>query len=153
MKVVIIDDNHIMLQASTSEIAQYANYSRILIDNKDSFICSSEPSSTAFAITRPEGGSLFNTSLDISYSRFTTNELLFVFVEMDDLTYPFVLPCYKNDDLLNHVAKKSGIMDAKYNCNCNNDISMVYPIILYYGFKLSLAIFDYKAAIRYWNRL
>jgi hypothetical protein len=153
MKVTIIDDNHIMLVASEREVVQYANHSRVLIDNKNSFVCNSEPSSTAFVIERPVGGSLFNVSLDISYSRFTTKELLIIYVELDDLTYPFVIPCYDNEMLMNFVAKKAGILDAMIDCKCDEDISMVYPIIIYYGFKLALATFDIRTAIKYWERL
>lgn len=152
MKVTIIDDSHIMLVASEREAAEYANHSRILIDNKNTFVCNSEPSSIALVIERPVGGSLFNVSLDIG-PRFSTKELLIVYLEMDDLTYPFVIPCYDNEMLMNFIAQKSGVMDAIMDCKCDEDISMVYPIIIYYGFKLALATFDIRTAIRYWERL
>lgn len=153
MKVTIIDDNHIMLVASEREEEEYANHISVRIDNKNSFVCNSEPSTTAFTIERPEGGTLFNVSLDISYSRFTTKELLIVYLEMDDNTYPVVIPCYDNEMLMNYVAQKVGILDDVLECKCNDDISMVYPIIIYYGFKLALATFDIRTAINYWERL
>lgn len=155
MKVTIIDDTHIMLVASEREVIEYANCSRILIDHKDSFVCNSEPSSAALVIERPmteEVNTLFNTSLNIG-PRFSTKEFLIVYVKMDDLTYSFVLPCYDNEMVINFVAKKAGVLDAAMDCKCEEDISMVYPIILYYGFKMSLAILDIRNAIRYWDRL
>lgn len=153
MRVSIIDKNHIMIHASASEMEEYSNYSRILVDDKYTFVCSSEPSSKAYTINRPEEGTLFNVPLDLSYSAFSTEDLLIIFVEMDDLTYPFVIPCYDNEKLMQFVADKTGMLDALMGCKCNNDISMVYPIILYYGFKLALATFDIKTAIKYWDWL
>lgn len=152
MRVTIIDDDHIMLVASEKEEAQYANHIGVKIDDRITFVCSSEPSSSALFIERPIGGSIFNVSLNIS-PRFDTKDLLIVFLEMDDVTYPFVIPCYDNEKLMQTVADKTGIMDAILECKCNDDITMVYPIILYYGFKLSLATFDIKTAIKYWDRL
>lgn len=152
MKVTIIDDSHIMLVASEREAVEYANHISVKIDNKNTFVCSSEPSSIALMIERPVGGSLFNVSLNIG-PRFSTKELLIVYLEMEDTTYPFVIPCYDNEMLMNTVAKKAGVLDAMIDCKCDEDISKVYPIILYYGFKLSLATFDIRTAIRYWDRI
>ena len=84
MKIQIIDKYHIMLVASNAEIIEYSNHTRILVNSKDSFVCNSEPSSTAFVIERPIGGSLFNVPLDLTYSPYTTEELLIVYLEMDD---------------------------------------------------------------------
>lgn len=151
MKIQIIDKYHIMLVASNAECTEYSNHTRILINNKDSFVCNSEPSSSAFVIQRPIGGSLFNVSLDLTYSPYTTDELLIVYLELDDLTYPFVMPCYNNGNLLNFIANKVGILED--SCHCLNDINKTYPIVLYYGFKLALSILDIKTAIRYWNRI
>lgn len=152
MKVTIIDDSHIMLVASEREAAEYANHISVRIDNKNTFVCSSEPSNIALIIERPIGGSLFNVSLNIG-PRFSTKELLIVYLEMEDTTYPFVIPCYDNEMLMNFVAQKTGILDAMIDCKCDEDISMVYPIIIYYGFKLALATFDIRTAIKYWERL
>lgn len=152
MKVSIIDDTHIMIVASEREEAQYANHSRVLIDDKNTFVCSSEPSASTLVVERPVGGSLLNVELNVC-PRFDTKELLIVYLEMDDLTYPFVFPCYDNEMLMNTVAKKAGVLDAMMDCKCDEDISKVYPIILYYGFKLSLAVFDIRTAIRYWDRI
>lgn len=151
MKIQIIDKYHFMLVASNAECNQYSNHTRILINNKDSFVCNSEPSSSAFVITRPIGGSLFNVSLDITYSPYTTEELLIVYLELDDLTYPYVIPCYNNEILMNDIAKKSGILDG--DCKSIKNIDNVQPIVLYYGFKLALSILDIQTAIRYWNRI
>lgn len=152
MRVTIIDDTHIMLVASSSEAVQYANHIGIKIDDRLTFVCSSEPSSDALFIERPVGGSIFNISIDIS-PRFDTKDLLIVYLEMDDVTYPFVIPCYDNEELLQIVARKSGIIDPPIECRCNDDISMIHPIILYYGFKLALATFDIRTAIKYWDKL
>lgn len=152
MRVSIIDDNHIMLVASEREAAQYTNHSRVLIDDKNSFVCSSEPSSLALSIERPVGGSLLNIELNIG-PRFNTKEFLIVYLEMDDLTYPFVFPCYDNEILMDTVAKSAGILDATIDCECTKDINVVYPIIIYYGFKLALATYDIRTAIQYWDRL
>lgn len=151
MRIQIDDKNHITLVASNAEVAEYSNHTRILVDNKDSFVCNSEPSSSAFIIERPIGGSLFNISLSIENSPFTTDELLIVYLEMDDLTYPYVIPCYNNQDLMNLIAEKAGILDVK--CACLDNIKKATPIVIYYGFKLALSIFDIQTAIKYWNRL
>lgn len=153
MKIKIIDENHIMIQASSAEETTYSNHTRLLIDNIDSFVCNSEPSTSAFAIVRPLGGSLFNVSLDISNSPFTTNELLIAFLELDDLTYPFVFPVYNNEKLMETIANQSGILDEWDECGCFDDLQKVCPILLYYGFKLSLTIFDFHNAIKYWKRI
>ncbi len=151
MKIQIIDTNHIMLVASNAESAEYSNHTRILVDNKDSFVCNSEPSSSAFIIERPIGGSLFNIPLDITNSPFTTDELLIVYLELDDLTYPYVIPCYNNEKLMHHIANKVGIISV--DCVCLKELNKAYPIVLYYAFKLSLSILDIKKAITYWNRM
>ena len=152
MKVNIIDDNHIMLVTSPAESVEYSNHTRILIDNKDTFICNSEPSAGSFKIDRPIGGSLFNISLDITNSPFTTKDLLIIYLEMDDLTYPYVIPCYNNEDLMNKIAQMSGIVECD-SCDFANNLNKICPIILYYAFKLSLSVFDINKAIKYWNRL
>lgn len=151
MKIQIIDKYHIKLVPSNAESSTYSNHSRILVDNKDSFVFNAEPSANAFAIERPIGGSLFNISLDITDSGFTTDELLIVYLELDDLTYPYVIPCYNNEELMRYIATKVGILDG--TCTCSKNANQAYPIVLYYGFKLALSIFDIQTAIRYWNRL
>lgn len=151
MKIQIIDSNHIMLVASPAEVTEYNNHTRIFVDNKDSFVCNSEPSAKAFIIQRPENGTLFNVSLDISYSPFSTGELLIVYLELADSTYPFVIPCYNNEALMDLVAQKSGVLTM--SCDCLKDVEYVTPIVMYYGFKLALALLDIQTAIRYWNRL
>ena len=125
MKIQIIDTNHIMLVASNAESAEYSNHTRILVDNKDSFVCNSEPSSSAFIIERPIGGSLFNIPLDITNSPFTTDELLIVYLELDDLTYPYVIPCYDNEKLMHHIANKVGIIGV--DCICLKELNKAYP--------------------------
>lgn len=152
MRVSIIDNTHIMIVASEREEIEYAHHTRVLVDDKYTFVCSSEPSGSALVIERPIGGSLLNVELNIG-PRFDTQELLIVYLEMDDVTWPFVFPCYDSDMLLNTVAKKAGVFDAMMDCKCDEDVSKVYPIILYYGFKLALATYDIKTAIRYWDRL
>lgn len=151
MKIQIIDKYHIMLVASTAETIEYSNHTGVLVNSKDSFVCNSEPSSTAYLIPRPVGGSLFNVSLDLTYSPYTTDEFLIVYLRMDDDTYPYVIPCYDNEKLMNTIANKTGILDG--NCGCSNDVNKAYPIVLYYGFKLALSILDIQIAIRYWNRI
>lgn len=151
MKIQIIDTNHIMLVASDAECAEYSNHTRILVDNKDSFVCNSEPSSSAFIIERPIGGSLFNISLDLSNSPFTTDDLLIVYLKLDDDTYPYVIPCYDNEKLMHTIANKVGLVDTK--CVCLADLNKAYPIVVYYAFKLSLSIFDIQKAITYWRRI
>jgi len=105
----IIDETHIRLVASAEEQILYDNHSRILIDNITTFVSSSTPSASSFIINRPEQGTLFNIDLDISNSPFTTNELLFAYLELADNTYPFIFPIYNNYNLLNLVAEKAGI--------------------------------------------
>lgn len=151
MKIQIIDKYHIKLVASTAETIEYANHTGVLVNNKDSFVCNSEPSSTAFLIERPIGGSLFNVPLDITYSPYTTDEFLIVYLRMDDLTYPYVIPCYNNENLMRDIATKSGILDGDCKQPCN--VNKIQPIVLYYGFKLALSILDIQTAIRYWNRI
>lgn len=151
MKIQIIDKYHIMLVASETETIEYSNHTRVLVNNKDSFVCNSEPSSTAYAIVRPEAGTLLNVPLDITYSPYTTDDFLIVYLEMDDGSYSCVLPCYNHEQLLHDVANKVGIIEGV--CGCSKDINKVYPIVLYYGFKLALSILDIQTAIRYWNRL
>lgn len=152
MKANIIDDNHIIIVASEAECDRYDNHTRILIDSKDTFVCNSEPSSASYKISRPEHGSLFNVSLDISNAPFTTEEFLIIYLEMDDLTYPYVIPCFHNEMLLNKVAQASGIVECN-SCDFVNNINNICPILLYYAFKLSLSVLDIRGAIMYWNRL
>lgn len=151
MKIQIIDTNHIMLVASNAESTEYSNHTRILVDNKDSFVCNSEPSSSAYRIERPIGGSLFNVSINISNSPFTTDELLILYLELDDATYPYVIPCYNNEQLMTLIADKSGVLNMK--CYCLSNIDRVSPIVMYYGFKLALSLLDIQTAITYWTRL
>lgn len=151
MKIQIVDTNHIILVASDAEKAEYSNHTRILIDNKDSFVCNSEPSSSAFVIERPLDGDLFNKSLSLEASPFTTAELLIVYLELDDATYPYVIPCYNNQDLMNLIAIKAGVIDN--DCECLKNVSKATPIVMYYGFKLALSILDIQTAIKYWTRI
>lgn len=151
MKIQIIDNNHIILVASDAERAEYSNHTSILVDNKNTFVCNSEPSSVAFIIERPIGGTLFNVSLDISNSPFTTEDLLIVYLRMDDGTYPYVIPCYNNEALMYLIAQKSGILTIDNDSLKHNEKAI--PIVMYYGFKLALVILDIQTAIRYWNRL
>lgn len=147
----IIDETHIRLVASAEEQILYDNHSRILIDNITTFVSSSTPSASSFIINRPEQGTLFNIDLDISNSPFTTNELLFAYLELADNTYPFIFPIYNNYNLLNLVAEKAGIFQI--DKNSDKFIQNALPILAYYGFKLALSISDIKSAIKYWQRL
>lgn len=151
MRVEIIDTLHIKIVASDAEVREYSNYTRVLIDSQRTFVCNSEPSSTAFAINRSAEGSLFNEPLDISYAPFTTDDLLIVFLELDDMTYPYVMPCYNNEKLLYVTAQKAGILDTR--CDCTEDLSGAHAILLYYGFKLALSILDIQRAIKFWSRI
>lgn len=147
----IIDQTHIKLVASPEEAMLYDDHVSILIDNITTFVSSSTPSVTSFRINRPEIGSLFNVDLDISNSPFTTNELLFAYLELADNTYPFIFPIYDNYELLNLVAEKAGIY--KLSKNTNEFVQNGLPILAYYGFKLALSVNDLKSAIRYWELL
>lgn len=152
MRIEIIDKWHFKLVASHDEEVEYANHTRVMVDDTSTFVCSSEPSSAAHIITRPLGGTLFNTPLDISMSAFTTEGLLIVYVEMDDATYPFVLPCYDNVELMKLVAKQCGIICDRWE-SCDFDCSTAITIIFYYGFRLSVAVLDLKTAIKFWNKI
>lgn len=147
----IIDQTHIKLVASQEETILYSNHVSILIDNIATFVSSSTPSVTSFRINRPDDGTLFNVDLDISNSPFTTNELLFAYLELADNTYPFIFPIYDNYELLNLVAEKAGIYELSKNTN--KFIQNGLPILTYYGFKLALSVNDLKSAIRFWELL
>ena len=147
----IIDETHIKLVASAEEQILYDNHSRILIDNITTFVSSSTPSASSFIINRPEQGTLFNVDLDISNSPFTTNELLFAYLELADSTYPFIFPIYNSYNLLNLVAEKAGIFQLSKDSD--KFIQNALPILAYYGFKLALSVMDLKAAIKYWETL
>ena len=150
MRVEIVDNTHIKIVASEAEVREYSNYTRVLIDSQRTFVCNSEPSSAALAINRPSEGSLFNTNLEIS-PRFTTDDFLIVFLELNDMTYPYVMPCYDNEKLLYKVASKTGVLDTQ--CDCSEDFSGAHAILQYYGFKLALSILDIQRAIKFWNRI
>lgn len=149
MKVAILDDNHIKIVASPSEVERYSNHDAIFIDNKDTFTCNSEPGS-GWSISRPEGGSLFNVPLDISTSPFTTKEFLIVYVQLSDLTYPVVMPTYNNNELIELVAINSGVLSQEFD---GVKKGKVQYIVLYYAFKLSCVMLDINKAISFWNKL
>lgn len=153
MKIQIIDRNHLMIVASENETIEYSNHTGLFIDNKQSFVCNSEPSSSAYYIERgkDDDDTLFNTVLDITDSDFTTDELLILYLEMDSLIYPVVLPCYDHGKLMYDIATMVGIFTN--DCNYYTDIYRTFPIVLYYGFRLALSILDINAAIKYWDRI
>lgn len=152
MKVKVIDENTFRIIASEAEIqALGAKPTEVHIDNTKSFVCSNEPSAAAYKIPGAEGvNKIFNTDLDITLSPCTTDEFLIVFITLANGTF-VVLPCYNNTALLEYIADTSNIFQT--DCSCGKDEVDATKIVLYYAFKLSLAIADYQKAIKMWDRL
>lgn len=155
MKIEIIDENHFKIVASQQEITSIesgaVHIDGLCIDNRMTYVCSSEPSSIAQDnVIRGNSSTLLNSPIDISNMAFNTDEFLVVYVRLSDITY-LVLPCYNNHKLLEYVAETSGIFNQE--CSCESTLLNNTQIPLYYAFKLSLSILEYKNAMKYWDRL